>query len=691
MKKLLTLLLVLVLTLSLASCDKVNGLVDSLKELVGMGEDTTPDDGKNNTDNNNSGTEDNGNNTDDNNNNNNNNNNNDSTDVMTYEEFVAADVEDEVVIECYVQATQSWWDNKITVYAADKDGAYFIYDMPCSEEDAAKLTAGTKIKVTGYKAEWSGEIEIVDATFEFVEGSDKYIAPAKNLTEMLGKDDLINYQNQLAVFNGLTVKSVSYKNDAPGYGNDIYVTVTKDGADYDFCVEAYLTAPGSEVYDAFATIKAGDVIDVEGFVYWYNGINTHITKVSENKTMTYADYVAAEIDDEVVIECYVQATQSWWDNKITVYAADEDGAYFIYELPCSEEDAAKLTAGTKIKVTGYKAEWSGEVEIVDATFEFVEGSDKYIAPAKDLTAKLGSEDLINYQNQLAAFNDLTIKSISYKNDAPGYGNDIYVTVTKDGADYDFCVEAYLTAPGSKVYDAFEIYKAGDVIDVEGFVYWYEGINTHITKINESKPEGVMNYGEYNAAEIDDEIVIECYVQATQSWWDNKITVYAQDRDGAYFIYELPCSEEDAAKLTAGTKIKVTGYKAEWSGEIEIVDATFEFVEDSDTYIATAKDLTAKLGSEDLINYQNQLAAFNGLTVKSISYKNDAPGYGNDIYVTVTKDGADYDFCVEAYLTAPGSEVYDAFATIKAGDVIDVEGFVYWYQGVNTHITKITVK
>ena len=287
------------------------------------------------------------------------------------------------------------------------------------------------------------------------------------------------------MFKGLTVKSISYKNDAPGAGNDIYVTVTKDGVDYSFCVEAYLTAPGTAVYDAFATIKAGDVINVEGFVYWYNGINTHITKVTEgtlDNVMTYADYVDAEIDDEVIIECYVQATQSWWDNKITVYAADQDGAYFIYEMACSEADAAKLTAGTKIKVSGYKAEWSGEIEIVDATFTFVENEDTYIAPAKDLTTKLGTEDLVNYQNQLAAFKGLTVKSVSYKNDAPGAGNDIYVIVTKDGVDYSFCVEAYLTAPGSDVYDAFATIKSGDVIDVEGFVYWYNGVNTHITKI-----------------------------------------------------------------------------------------------------------------------------------------------------------------------------------------------------------------
>ena len=203
----------------------------------------------------------------------------------------------------------------------------------------------------------------------------------------------------------------------------------------------------------------------------------------------------------------------------------------------------------------------------------------------------------------------------------------------------------------------------------------------------AKSEGVMTYAEYNAAAIDADVVIEAYVQATQSWWDNKITVYAQDGEGGYFMYEMACSEADAAKLTAGTKIKVTGKKAEWAGEVEIVDATFEIVEGN--YVATAKDLTAKLGTEELINYQNQLAAFKGVTVKSIAYKNGEPG--DDIYVTVTYNGADYDFCVERYLTDPETDVYKAFADIKAGDVVDIEGFVYWYNGINTHITKVTVK
>jgi hypothetical protein len=78
--------------------------------------------------------------------------------------------------------------------------------------------------------------------------------------------------------------------------------------------------------------------------------------------------------------------------------------------------------------------------------------------------------------------------------------------------------------------------------------------------------------------------------------------------------------------------------------------------------------------------------FKDMTVVSIEYKNGEPG--DDIYVTFSKNGAEYSFCVERYLTGPDTDVYKAVGNLKAGDVVDVEGFLYWYEGVNTHITAI---
>ena len=200
---------------------------------------------------------------------------------------------------------------------------------------------------------------------------------------------------------------------------------------------------------------------------------------------------------------------------------------------------------------------------------------------------------------------------------------------------------------------------------------------------------VMTHEEYIAAELDSAVTIETYVQGHQSWWDNKITVYCQSPDGAYFLYELACSEEDAAKLVPGTKIRVNGFKGEWAGEVEVMDGTFEFVEDGDTFIAEALDVTELLGTEELIAHQNEFVAFNGMTVEAIEYKNGEPG--DDIYVTLGYNGASYSFCVEVYLTGTDTDVYTTVGTLNVGDVVNVEGFLYWYEGANPHITGITKK
>ena len=53
-----------------------------------------------------------------------------------------------------------------------------------------------------------------------------------------------------------------------------------------------MTDPETDVYKAFVDgdVKVGDVVNVYGFVYWYDadedgqsgdGINTHITKITE--------------------------------------------------------------------------------------------------------------------------------------------------------------------------------------------------------------------------------------------------------------------------------------------------------------------------------------------------------------------------------------------------------------------------
>ena len=213
----------------------------------------------------------------------------------------------------------------------------------------------------------------------------------------------------------------------------------------------------------------------------------------------------------------------------------------------------------------------------------------------------------------------------------------------------------------------------------------------------AKSEGVMTYADYAAAALDTQVVVETYVQAKQGWWNDTATLYTQDGDGAYFVYNAACSEEDYAKLNQGTKIKVTGYKGEWAGEVEIMDATIEVLEGS--WVAPVLDVTAKLGTDELINFQNQYVAFKGMTIEAANdegaaflYNWDgsgAEGTDSDLYFNASVNGQTYTFVIEYYLTGADSDAYKAVQALKVGDKVDMEGYLYWYEGVQPHIISVT--
>jgi len=219
----------------------------------------------------------------------------------------------------------------------------------------------------------------------------------------------------------------------------------------------------------------------------------------------------------------------------------------------------------------------------------------------------------------------------------------------------------------------------------------------------AKSEGVMTYAEYAAAELETEVTIEAYVQAKQSWWDNKATLYTQDGEGAYFIYNAAMSEEDYNKIAIGQKIRVKGFKTAWAGEVEVAEgAAVEILEGS--YIAEATDATALLGTDALINSQNMFVAFKDMTVEASTDANGkeaaflydwdgsgAAGTDSDLYFKASVNGQTYTFVVEYYLTNETTEVYQAVSNLKVGDKIDMEGFLYWYEGVQPHITSVVVK
>ena len=214
---------------------------------------------------------------------------------------------------------------------------------------------------------------------------------------------------------------------------------------------------------------------------------------------------------------------------------------------------------------------------------------------------------------------------------------------------------------------------------------------------------LTSYEDFVAAEVDTEVTVETYVQAKQGWWTDsnsgvsQASIYTQSEDGAYFLYNLACSEEEYEALVPGTKIRVTGYKAEWSGEVEIIDATFEIIEDAEPYIAEAEDVTELFGTDAINEKINRFIAVKGATVAASNddgapflFKWDGSGAeGDDLYFNVTIGENTYTFTVESYLCGPDTEVYKKVLSLGVDDTIDLEGFLYWYEGPQPHITDVT--
>ena len=225
-------------------------------------------------------------------------------------------------------------------------------------------------------------------------------------------------------------------------------------------------------------------------------------------------------------------------------------------------------------------------------------------------------------------------------------------------------------------------------------------NTADTAVSDTASVKVMSYSDYTAAAIGAPVAVETYIQAKQSRQEGKASFYTQSEDGAYFIYQMACTEEEYNKLVTGTKIRVSGEKADWSGEIEIANASFEILDDK--YIAEPTDVTGLIGTNQIAGHQNKLVKFEGLTVEpktdtagnstAFLYNWDGSGEeGDDLYFDASVNGKKCTFTVESSLCGPDTDVYKAVKSLKAGDVIDLTGFLYWYEGANPHITDISVR
>ncbi len=207
--------------------------------------------------------------------------------VSDYDRFLADDGQEPLTIESYIQQRCVWEDGRTSLYLGDETGAYYVYRLACSAAEYESMQPGQKIRVTGYKTEFSGEPQITDAAFALLEG--EYLTEPSDISS-LPEEDLYRYVNHSVSLRGFRVDPMFDGKSAFFYGwdhsgsadegSDLFFTVKGDGFSCSSVVKTCLIAPGTDVYFTVENLHVGDVVDLTGILTWYNGPQLLVTEVT---------------------------------------------------------------------------------------------------------------------------------------------------------------------------------------------------------------------------------------------------------------------------------------------------------------------------------------------------------------------------------------------------------------------------
>lgn len=211
----------------------------------------------------------------------------------------------------------------------------------------------------------------------------------------------------------------------------------------------------------------------------------------KSPAMSHAEFMAAENGDDVIVEGYISARQSWWEDKATLYLTtnNEGEGYFVYEYQCTEEEFnSKLVVGACLRIYGAKTIYDGEHEIMGNNIDYeksgvITNAPKFNEKALNVT-KVNNEELIKYQNGLFTATLKVKGSYSFKND--NENDDIYFTLVDEaGNELSCCVECYVENiyPTVKGVITSADFVEGASVTVTGYLYWWKtAANPHITSI-----------------------------------------------------------------------------------------------------------------------------------------------------------------------------------------------------------------
>ena len=213
--------------------------------------------------------------------------------------------------------------------------------------------------------------------------------------------------------------------------------------------------------------------------------------VEDGSTLTYNEFLATNAGTEVCVAGYVQAKMDYVveNTNTSLFIKDQtsDNAYFVFNAQMTQDMYNLIVEGTPVRITGTKTVFSGEVEIANATVEIL-SAEPVIANTIDITSVFPSSasDYMNRKIQLTgftvkAFDDGAVFHYGY-NGTGSNGDAIYFQAEYNGNTHLFVVNQYLTNPSTSVYTAVQGLTDGQVITIQGFMYFYDNPLVMVTSI-----------------------------------------------------------------------------------------------------------------------------------------------------------------------------------------------------------------
>jgi len=593
-------------------------------------------------------------------------------DVVNLEGFVSVDgadttiivseiIEHVVIDETYVQSKSRDVEGTVQLFTQNGDSAYLVKTTSLSESQFDELAVGAKISVSGVKINGASNNVVGDAVIGVLDSSSNsdYIAEPVDVTELLAANDsdaLIHYYNKLVSLKGLSVTRAAQ--DKNGMLNIQFKIGENNEAKYDFNVDPALVSNDSDTYLTALALSLGEVADVECFLY-HDGVNV----------VPFVRYL------ETTAEVEITGKYPWNAGQTTLILGrraygDIASIYLAPGFECTKEEYDQLNVGTvmniranKVKyIEGHSVDYAKVYGIDYEVVSYGNGTNPAgkVANALDITTNVMKTGVSgNFQIQSHSHKLVAIKEMQVATIAKNVNNkNITISFTKGDKNIITTIEYNgINGKESEVYKIADQLKVGVLCDVAGYLGWMGDKSTPVPSII-----AVTDIIEY--------ITVDTYVQA-KTYENGKATLIAQTENTSYVINDAACSEADFAKLSDGSKIRVTGVKGDVDGIVNINNATFKILKGRkhEPQVAEAADIREIIGTDAINDYHYKRVAVEGWTVSEVVVDDVA----NVVTVTVTDgNGKTFTGRVDSAYIPVYSDFYTAAKALTVGEVYDIE-------------------